>query len=330
MKRTAFLISFLLILLSSAIDSMATVSLSHPMQLKKGEVYDFGIVDGNAVEIEVTGAMASNRDKSGIGKNSWGIGWNSENGERYEIRLSWGNTDFSSLTDTRFLRLTLSRGEEILTSEDMTRGVDLHKGSNSLKIKLFGDGEIKWTIGSDGLAAAGSMELPGSPDLNSLFLFCEGTSLEITRLIFRGIKDENLGIMTIYDSPEKFPVPDDISTSPEGIWVFLDRETDPKWARLGGQYKLGILADPLTGNYDIIYLEGAVSNSGKWKTGMKKGSLTSTPFIQHYDLEWHDAMHEKIGKDEECWASLNDDGSILTLNFPLDHSVLRFYRPTKE
>lgn len=118
---------------------------------------------------------------------------------------------------------------------------------------------------------------------------------------------------------------------PEGIWHFLDRDTDNRSIRLGGEYTIAIVADEESspGNnapkgYTIIYFDGARVENGSWKPGMKKGRLTATSFQNHYNLSWITADMQYL--DTECNARLSDDKSIISFNFPIYGSTVRFSR----
>lgn len=108
-----------------------------------------------------------------------------------------------------------------------------------------------------------------------------------------------------------------------GYWEYLDRDNDPDRARPGGRYSLAVIPAGPTGNYDIIYLGGAQVNAGQWLTGMIKGRLSATPFMDHYTLTWYDAMCQDVVS--ELHADLTRP-AILTLNFPLMRTSMRFAR----
>ena len=113
--------------------------------------------------------------------------------------------------------------------------------------------------------------------------------------------------------------------SPIGVWEYLDRDTDSRRALAGGRYRLGIIpaADGAAGDYDIVYLGGAEVNSQRWKPGMIKGRLKAMPFAAHWDLLWYDSDMRLISRDINASMEQN---SILSLNFPLMKSTIRFYR----
>ena len=119
---------------------------------------------------------------------------------------------------------------------------------------------------------------------------------------------------------------------PVGMWQFLDRDTESSLAEPGGRYILAVVkhraaegaSDTVEPDYDIIYMGGGVANRSAWEPGMIKGHLWRTSFAGHYRAEWIDADMEPM--DGETFADLTADGSILSVNFPLYRSTIRFER----
>lgn len=56
---------------------------------------------------------------------------------------------------------------------------------------------------------------------------------------------------------------------------------------------------------------------------MIKGRLKAMPFAAHWDLLWYDSDMRLISRDINASMEQN---SILSLNFPLMKSTIRFYR----
>jgi len=94
---------------------------------------------------------------------------------------------------------------------------------------------------------------------------------------------------------------------------------EDKWLRLGGRYTLAAVWRD--GGYDLIYVDGAQVKKSLWQMGMVKGRITKTIFTDNYEGEWIDATLEPINKD--VYATL-DNGVILTINFPVYKSQVRF------
>lgn len=119
---------------------------------------------------------------------------------------------------------------------------------------------------------------------------------------------------------------------PVGMWQFLDRDTESSLAEPGGRYILAVVkhraaegaSDTVESDYDIIYMGGGVANRSAWEPGMIKGLLWRTSFAGHYRAEWIDADMEPM--DGETFADLTADGAILSVNFPLYRSTIRFER----
>lgn len=107
----------------------------------------------------------------------------------------------------------------------------------------------------------------------------------------------------------------------ERVWRYLDRDTDSRLLNLGGDYSLATVRKA-DGSYDILYIGGARVNRKYWKPLMLKGRLMPTPFINHYDLMWYDAYGRLI--DREVSADIENGGSILKLNLPLQGGTVRF------
>lgn len=107
-----------------------------------------------------------------------------------------------------------------------------------------------------------------------------------------------------------------------GTYSLLDYEFDDSYAKLGGRYRLAVVPAIASGDYDIVYLEGADINSSLWTQGMKKGMLKSTPFANLFDVEWHDA--EGLLMTRDIHAEFDPLAKTLTLKFPYQTSTLRF------
>ena len=105
----------------------------------------------------------------------------------------------------------------------------------------------------------------------------------------------------------------------EGYWVYLDRDLEDKWLRLGGRYTVA-LVETETG-YDIIYIDGAQVKKSLWHTGMIKGRMTNTIFPNNFNAQWIDATFQPF--DLDVYASFESD-VILNIKFPVYDSQLRF------
>ncbi|MDE7458828.1 MAG: hypothetical protein K2M77_08170 [Muribaculaceae bacterium] len=111
----------------------------------------------------------------------------------------------------------------------------------------------------------------------------------------------------------------------EGLWRYLDRDTDLRRINLGADYMLATVCAP-DGTIEILYLGhgGRMSaDLNRWQPLMLKGRLKPTVFINHYDLIWYDAFGSKIVNETSADIT---DGAILKINFPLHGGSVRFQK----
>lgn len=105
----------------------------------------------------------------------------------------------------------------------------------------------------------------------------------------------------------------------EGLWQYLDRDTDPALAVPAARYRFATVAED-GGTYAIVLLDPV----GQFAPLQIKGRLTPTPFQGHYNLYWLDAAGLPV--DAENSATLELQGTVLRLSFPLLKSTLRYMR----
>lgn len=110
----------------------------------------------------------------------------------------------------------------------------------------------------------------------------------------------------------------------EGEWEIFDRTLDDTQLRVGGEYRLAIVAR--NGGYDMIYLSGSQKNASTWRAGMAKGSLEATSFGNVFDVVWLDPAHSPIQGEIKAQFSAPD---VLVLQFADHASTLRL-RKTKD
>ncbi len=145
----------------------------------------------------------------------------------------------------------------------------------------------------------------------------QGTSLLRHSLIVRYRRTSE---KSQFDTEEKISAHLASSADPmEAEWTYLDRDLSASKARLGGRYRLATISNGE--GYDIIYIAGAQAG---WNIGDIKGRLSTTPFQDHYDLEWFST--ERRSADTEACADIITDGLILELTFPALQSKVRFRR----
>ncbi|MGM9852926.1 MAG: hypothetical protein ACI30N_03040 [Muribaculaceae bacterium] len=111
----------------------------------------------------------------------------------------------------------------------------------------------------------------------------------------------------------------------EGIWEYQDRNMPAGKIVPGGNYEVAVVRIPDSDRYGIYYLGGGEIYVDRWEPFMRKGTLVPTVFPRAFDMEWIDASRSRK-LVRENYATVTMDNSLLTLNFPLLKSVIRFRR----
>lgn len=272
--------------------------------------------------VEARAAFDKVRERDGLSDATWGITIATDSGAAYTVALTPGNSGFGSAFDEPFMQVSVSRNDTLVLSKRFTRGFSFVKGGfNTLTAEIdLITRQMNIFAGSRELEPIGSVpieEIP-SPGIFS------SVSVTVSTMMVETVADPVSNAMTPWTLDE-IDTHLSASTDPvEGYWEYLDRENDPGYAIPGGRYTLAIVAaDDIPGAYDILYVSGAQKMAGLWSPGMLKGRLLPTQFIDHYDLLWTDATFAPITRD--IHASITQK-TILTLNFPLYKTVLRFSR----
>ena len=266
------------------------------------------------VTIETCIAMKGPKDTRGTDPCSWQLTLALVDGSRRDITVGWGNTDFGDFSDSRYLEVKgVSSG-----AKRFTGGVEMYSGDNTLVIETDYPDKAKVYIGNDVMNYVGEIDLrspirevavgtSGQLELAIMSIECE-----ITDNLDSGLDAE--GLAAACEAGQAAPM---------GLWHYFDRDNDAAYARPGGLYSIAVVPDrEESGSYLILYIDGAKVNSSKWKSGMIKGRLTPTKFAGRYLLEWWDANMERV-RDE---ANAIVEPDMLTLNFPLLHSQMRYSR----
>lgn len=266
----------------------------------------------NRLTVEVNGSMKDLKDCAGRNAQSWGLSFETTAGCSHDITVGWGNDNKGDVDDRRYLCI---EGVET-TPVKFYKDVNVYGGDNTLIIDVDDKGVAAVYIGDDKMTYVGSIILPG--DVERINLRVSGTmdldmmcvESEVSPCLDSGLSHEEILARTsrVY--------------GPIGVWSYLDRDNDADYARPGGTYSLAIIPGTVTGEYVILYMDGAGVNRSQWQEGMIKGRLRETQFAGRYDLLWYDAMMEKV--DDEASATVS--GDVITFFFPLHYSQLRYSR----
>ena len=322
MRLSRFLFLFVFIF-ECAIVSIAQNQYYKNISLRADSIITKKIkTDISSVAIEARVKVLQNKERAGRSKSSWRLMWDYRTPTDYKcIELTWNNTDYGDFLDTRQCIINIievnNSKYNLIKSICLEHGVNMSTGFNTILVEAE---NYKYSVfvGEDNLMYLGTYDkedsFSGDCGLTST------VNSYVSNLIINAEIDVAKTLITKYDEEflrSKFTLS---RTDIEGFWSYLDRNNDPDWAKIGGRYKLALVKD---GNdYLIIYIDGAEVNRMNWKDGMIKGRLKSTIFQNHYDVEWYDSMFELI--DEEAHASVQD--SILTIEFPLFKTQIRFYK----
>lgn len=276
------------------------------------------------IAIEARCAMPAAKEGFGDGDTWWGIAWNYVSPDDYNyVIMRPFNSDFGALDDRRLMSVeygAITGGNNLVTNkETVASGLNMAKGFNSMLLEWEGD-VMRVFIGAKGLhkIMEATSKLPAGSQCK---LVSEGSPLDIASLVVECGEDIAQSLVTGYEMDDVMRHLSLSGDPVEGIWRYLDRETDDNRARLGGNYSLIVVANG--DGYDMLYLDGARVNNQAWRKLMLKGKLLPTPFENHYDMVWYDSMMNRM--DDETHATFSKEG-ILSLEFPLFRSSMRFYR----
>lgn len=256
----------------------------------------------------------------------WGVVFNmDERGNYCAVVLSCDNSaPYDDITDQRSMQVSLIKCEAgsddtVLASTTLTKGVSLEDDLNTVCVDVNERG-VQVSIGKEELVQV--LEASVTRPAGSVwvgYLVGAGSRVSIERAVLTIDNEQQVATSTLWtlDALDEYLA---TSADPiEGYWKYLDRDMEDKWLRLGGRYTLAVVrADD---GYDLIYIDGAQVKKSQWQPCMLKGHITKTQFSGNYDLRWIDATMEPI--EEDCYATV-ENGVILTLNFPIYKSQVRF------
>lgn len=262
------------------------------------------------------------------GAREWGVLWNYR-GERDYVKavIKFGDMAFNDGIYDESAVLSVVKVvdgvETVLSDLTVDEGLDFGDGFNSFRL-VVDDVSARLYIGSRMQRMAGIVpfdrDIPGAVGIvGSCGLQCSRVSVTYdVRPDRQFARFESIEEMDGYLKSS--------SDAIEGYWRYLDRDNDRRMAMPGGEYILSIIGNS-DGSYDMYYVSGAKVNSGNWIPLQLKGRLIPTVFVNHFDLVWRDAMEDEMSAEQSATIS---DGSLLTLNFPLYDTQLRFCRVIKD
>ena len=109
----------------------------------------------------------------------------------------------------------------------------------------------------------------------------------------------------------------------EGIYEFLQASSTSYNTRLGGNYRLAMVASGP--NYLLVYKSGAQRFEDRWQTGMVKAVLQPTGLSNLFNVTWYDAEHKPL---KEGVKAIVADNGVLTIHFSREGVILEWNRAT--
>lgn len=204
----------------------------------------------------------------------------------FEIRVDDNIYDdlYPATMHLRSLRNGVTVSEAILTN-----GFEVAGGVNTFRLRRDGD-MLTLGVGNRKVVNVLSVEAgAGHPDSVGVRL-PPGVSLTLDHMIFEPVTERQqhgLREVSHFADPDVRASYFARSVDPvEGVWAVYDRSLDDTRLRMGGSYRLAIVAD--ADGYQLIYLDGAVKNPDRWEAGATKGRLNRTSFKGVYDVIWLD------------------------------------------
>lgn len=232
-------------------------------------------------------------------------------GKLSQWTLGWGTDSVTVIFDCRDVIEGISDPTVVISAGDkLTEVKDLNcsGGWNSLAVEWDG-ARARILAGADKLSPVMDVAGLSRPQSGNLAVTSTSGNLKINDLIAETDDHDLHTLMT------------DADLESLTVLTYLD-STESLSGRMGGSYQLGLL--PTAEGFDLIYLGGARVNAKAWLPGLKKGSLTSRGFQNHYVLTWIDATGRPL--PGEHYATYDPAEGLLTLNFPALKSIIRLAR----
>lgn len=306
-------------------------------------VVSTGIVPGEGMRPSITVELANRHNRTGkkyavyrvdntgkarqtgsVKKPVWGVVWGYRDARNYHaVLMRAGNDDFYGyqLPELQFTILTVADGDTLVHSEWQrvsSSAIRPETDYNRLHI----------------VPTRGGYEILLGDESECRIGFCRDDHLFGDRAgiyVGRGACVElKSWKVTPCEYPERQVVwePEALneylrhSTDPtEGVYEFLQASSSSLNTRLGGNYRLTLVANGT--NYLLVYESGAQRFNDQWQTGMVKAVLRPTGLANLFDVTWFDAEHKPL--KEGVKAMIGDNG-VLTLHFSREGVIIEWNR----
>lgn len=259
--------------------------------------------------------------KGSIANPAWGFFISSPQGKRTWFSV-FPVEKHDPVSSSTALRIVVNADETDSTVYSATVGSGLNPfdGTNVWRLIKSGDGLVL-SAGDKGMTEITTLHVSGKCNAFG-FAASPGASIRITDISLTqvsSLSDMEAGEWKDLEKLDRYFA--DSGDDIEGYWTVFDRTLDEARLRMGGDYRLAIVKSG--GAYDIIYIDGAKTNSVKWKKGMVKGRLYPGPFPGIFDVEWIDAEGKPLRRDIKAQSG---EGDTLTIQFPYQSSTIRLRR----
>lgn len=289
-----------------------------PVSLEKDDTLSLKLPDYDHISIQARVSLPRFRPSAGLSKEAWSLGLAPcDDFAGATVTLRYQFDDFDSPSPETVIEIR--SGGAII--DQLTTGAFGRdpRAYNTMVLEIDRSEGLMTLYGGTDPAEIATVKIDGFPDVAFVTATCRA---ELAMFVARAQVTPASKLMSGLDDTT-LPGAIAATTSPvAGVWTYLDRTNSPDYARPGGKYTLAVVA--AGDGFDIIYLGGAEVNASQWPRFTIKGHLTTSSITGTYSLTWYDAEFNELS--EECFATLSPDGSILTIEFPLLNSTLRFER----
>lgn len=283
--------------------SAETIDRCSPVSLSFGDIYKItDLTDSAAIKSVETG-VEIREDEAG-----WKLVIDNYAGDSLSIGLQIIELNKGDFDHREVLRASVTLNDSTVYSNDLTKGVATHRGTNFLKASISSSG-LTLSIGSRTLSQI--FRLNGFNRIGSAKIVAGGKAT-IHRTVIVTIPAREKG--------RKHVAAPYTDINDGAVWKYIDHEIDPSYARRGGDY---CLRSVRTDNgYDLVYISGATVCPENWTAGDIKGRLIESAVSGNYDLIW---IGSELDSDfRDAHGVIEND--IMTLTFPFDKARLRFVR----
>ena len=306
---------------SNPIHNIATFNINNTFKIQ-ARFSNLNNIEGKTIKIQDTKGKTTK-----ISNPEYGLIWNYiDKNNYYLIKINCFNTNLHDIIDQRKMAINIIKFDNGKENKLQTIVLDdktnLFDGFNTIEI-YYNNSKTDIYIGDKKLYMVSEIyDIEYQNTITSGFYIGSGSILAIERFT---IQTEDASKYTNTTKWNKQTIDKYLENEKtdiiEGLWSYLDKNINEKNLKLGGKYTIAIIKNQ--SGYDLIYYDGAEKNKHNWQCGMLKGIIQKTSFQDNYNLIWWDSKKNAI--DVDTYSTITDF-KILTLYFPTEKSLIRFYK----